>query len=81
MFWEKQMFDIDFASSIGRPNFVLKRLLDDCFTARQAFWLFSNSKMKLHSFNMIIHFNCYNCIYSKFPKYHVLISLLKAIWI
>ena len=66
------MLDIDFASSVG------DHFPDDCFTARQAFWMFSNSRMKLHSFNMVIHFNCYSCIYSKFPKYHVLISLLES---
>lgn len=77
--FRRNMFGIDFASSVGDQTLFGTDFSEGCCAARRVLRVFGNSKM--HPFNMVIHFNCYNCIWSEFPEYCVLISLVKANWI
>lgn len=76
---ETCLFDTDFASSVGDQTLFGTDFPEGCCAARRVLQVFGNSER--HPFNMVIHFNCYNCICSEFPEYHVLILLVKANWI
>lgn len=76
---EMCLFDTDFASSVGDQTLFGTDFPEGCCAARRVLQVFGNSER--HPFNMVIHFNCYNCICSEFPEYHVLILLVKANWI